>query len=292
MRFPLLIYTTTLALLGLAHVVQELRYLRRRFGAWLLPAAAPLCSALGGIVLVRLVRWVGWVPRDVGMRLELAGAALVVLALVGWWRRSRASAGAGLGACLLLIGGLLIAPVHALLVVAVLHNWTPVPLIAEALPAPRRARFLWGALIGFGLLPALIATGVPWAVLGGDPQLRILPSGSLQANLSAYLPPEWIGTPLDQHLFSAIVFAQCLHYLSVIGGMPGLLPPAGGRWRWALGIGAATAILFVGYAADFRGARAAYGVIAAVHAWVEVPILVLLWLPVGPGVQAEAPSRS
>jgi hypothetical protein len=40
-------------------------------------------------------------------------------------------------------------------------------------------------------------------------------------------------------------------------------------------VGLAGAVAFVAFVADFAGARAWYGVIAAVHAWVELPVLLL-----------------
>jgi hypothetical protein len=41
-------------------------------------------------------------------------------------------------------------------------------------------------------------------------------------------------------------------------------------------LGLLTALSFV---VDFRGTRAAYGLIAAVHAWIEIPILLLALAP-------------
>ena len=280
--FPLLTYTTTLAAFGLTHVVQELRYLQRRFGPWLSGALPALAIALAGVVAIRLGRWSGVLERDLGLRLELVAVVGVLFAVVRWGWRPGATAAGGLGVGVALVAGLVWAPVPTLLAAAVLHNWTPVPLIAEALPPGPRRTFLAGAVGGFVVLPALIASGVPWAILGafGAADLRILPSGSLAANLPAYLPVAWRSFGWAQHLFSAIVFAQCLHYIAVIEVMPRLVPATVGRIRWGGGPrGGQRGRCSRPTPGTSGEARTAYGVVAAIHAWVEVPILVLLLSP-------------
>ena len=46
---PLATYTLTLAAFGMAHVVQELRYLGHRFGGWSGPWLVPTLICLAGI---------------------------------------------------------------------------------------------------------------------------------------------------------------------------------------------------------------------------------------------------
>ncbi len=196
-----------------------------------------------------------------------------------WWVTERGASAAAAGLANALLLGLVWAPVPTLLAVAVLHNWTPVPLVAEALPATERRRFLGAAIVVFGVLPLALATGLPAELAGGMrwPDARILPSGSLMANLTAYLPVTLARMDGAVHWFSAIVFAQCLHYVLVIGALPRWSPPAS---RWAVAaLVLASAVLFLGYAVEFRQARLAYGIVASVHAWVEVPLMVLLLLP-------------
>lgn len=276
---PLLVYTTTLAVFGLAHVAEELRYLHHRFGRWLAPVTLGLGGALSVVMLTRTLRWLEWMPAGVGYVVELAAAVAVLWVPVGWWWRSRGASAVAVALSVGLLGGLLWAPIPTLLAVAVLHNLTPVPLLAEALPATARPRFAVGALLVFLALPALLATGLPWGWVEGLawPEARLLPSGSLAANYTAYLPVAWARQDGAQHWFTAIVFTQCLHYTAVLGALPRWSPvPSRG---WVAGLLAATGLLWLGYAVDFREARELYGIVASVHAWIEVPILVLLLLP-------------
>jgi hypothetical protein len=98
------------------------------------------------------------------------------------------------------------------------------------------------------------------------------------------VPGPWLEAPWAGDLFAAAAFLQCLHYLVVIGWLPRLGAgdePAAPKLRWpeprafAGLVVASTALLAIGFLADFTGARAAYGVVASVHAWIEVPILLL-----------------
>lgn len=276
--FPLATYATTLALFGPAHVVAELRYLRLRFGRWLARHLGPVYALLAGVAAVRLATVLDVVDRGFAYQAELALGALLVLAV---WRLAAtqvASALASVALAAALVGGLLWAPVPTLLAVAVLHNWTPVPLIAEALGAEDRVRWRAPAVLAFMLVPALIATGWPWAALHalGDPEWTALPAGPLAKAYAAYLPSDVREWGSAQHLFSAVVFAQCLHYVTVLGVLPrfGVAPQ---RIGWPVLVG--TLALLGLYTVNFAVGRSVYGIFAAVHAWVEVPILVLTLLP-------------
>jgi hypothetical protein len=105
---------------------------------------------------------------------------------------------------------------------------------------------------------------------GGQPLLSFLPPGSS-----------------DLHLFSAAVVAQSMHYVAVIVLLPRLLKEKNSMaasatvvpWpSWRVFAGAVVAIAAVAFgvhAVSYTDARAAYGVAAAIHAWIELPILLL-----------------
>ncbi len=136
---------------------------------------------------------------------------------------------------------------------------------------------LWGALLFLGV-PLLIATGLPFDLLSlwgwTAPDMSFLPTGPLSAHLGAYLPPELQGRPWAAHAFTGVVFAQCMHYAAVLHVLPrfqgGVTTP-----RFGVGVVVVTAALFLLFAGDFADGRRWYGVAAAVHAWVELPILML-----------------
>lgn len=278
--WPLATYSTTLALFGPAHVMSELRYLRRRFGGWLAGYLLPIYALLAAVAALRAAALFNVVPRAWISPIELGLGVLLVVAVWPRAARSWRSGLAGLTIAVVLVVGLLWAPVHTLLAVAVLHNWTPVPLIGEAL-GPNRA-WRWAGIVTFAVIPALIASGLPFALAGpfAAPEWTVLDAGPLSHAYGAYLWPEIARTNAAQHVFSAVVFAQCLHYISVIGILPRLGPPAHADGRGPVGVLLiGTAVLLALYALDFTYARQVYGVFAAVHAWVEVPILVLALLP-------------
>lgn len=290
---PLATYTLSLALFGLAHVASELRYVDHRFGPRLgRRLRHSFVVLLGGVVLVRLARLDGMLQGPLASLLELGLVALLCsTVLPALWRHGRLPTLAGAGLVTALTAGLMLSPTHTLLALAVLHNATPLGFLAEALRGPARRKALLLAGGGFVALPLVIASGLPFkaaAILGiAAPEASILPAGPLAMHMGAYLPRALHAELWALHAFSAFVFMQCLHYLVVIGVLPSLADDrTRGTWlRWpsprtfALGVAGVTAVLLVHFWLDFAEARAAYGVAAAVHAWVELPLLLLALVP-------------
>jgi hypothetical protein len=198
--------------------------------------------------------------------------------------RRRRTAGAAAGA--VLAGGAVVAPFHALLALAILHNLTPLGFVAEALGGERRRRALALLSVPFLVMPLLIASGLPGRLLAGagfgDPEASLFAAaGPLALNLGAYVPVSLAASDWALPVFSGCVFAQLMHYAAVIllyprlagTARPMLLPRLR---RPAAAIAVAAAALAVGFLLDFRAARQVYAVAALVHAWVEIPLLVLL----------------
>lgn len=288
---PLLTYTLTLALFGGAHVLSELRYVEARFAARFEERVlAGMGVFLGGVVLVRLLGGLGLWGGAPSVQLELAlvaGLGAMVLP---------ALAAGGLGPLLVGIGvvgavgwGLVAAPVWTILALACLHNWTPVGFLAEGLPAGERRRGGLLVGLGFGLLP--LGVFAASLLLPGWPELSVLPAGDLAQNLGAYLPAALHERSWAVAAFSALVFAQCMHYAAIIGVLPRLAPGGAEAPRvlglsrvptntWVGALVVLSAVGFLGYTVDFREARTWYGLVAAVHAWVELPVLLVALLPV------------
>lgn len=295
---PLATYAVTLAAFGLVHVLAELRYVDGRFSPrvpWRLGTV--LLAIVGGIVLARLLglaqvlprRAVGWV--ELGLVAALAACTLPLLKRAGPRR-----ALVGLTLVGALIAGAWYAPLATLVVLAVAHNLTPVGFLAERLSGRARRRALVGCGVLFVGVPALIVSGWPAQALTGlglgGSGVGVLASGGLQAHLGVFVPAGWRGGPRAVDLFAAAVYLQCLHYAVVIGVLPRLAPANGRmprlrlRWpaprRFALLLLAAGGISLAVFAIDFRDARTLYGLVALVHAWIEVPVLLLaMALPSG-----------
>ena len=116
---------------------------------------------------------------------------------------------------------------------------------------------------------------------------NIFPTGPLRQHLGVFLPAVIRNADFATNAFSAVVFTQCMHYLAVIYVMPALqnaltqpkdiktyLPWPRARVT-AVVIISVTIIMLISYWQDFRWTRSIYGIAAALHAYVEIPIL--LW---------------
>jgi hypothetical protein len=226
----------------------------------------------------------GVLPWNVALPAEIGCAALALLPLLRVAGPARWPA-AALAAAMLL--GATFAPFLTLLLLSVTHNLTPLGFLAERLRgAVRRNALVLGGL-GFLALPLLIATGLPFGWLAGlglvAPEASVFrAAGGLAANLGAYVPGFALGSDLALHAFSASVFAQCMHYVAVLAVLPRLAPsraPGLLRWpaprRFALGLAAAAGALLLVFALDYSVARQVYALAALLHAWAELPVLLL-----------------
>ncbi len=317
--WPLATYTLSLAAFGLAHVLSELRFVHKRYGARVhSQLAAVLVALLLGIVVLRISTIVGMLDAGLAGQLEVGIAlmlGIVVLPMLG--QRHPVQLGAGILICAALAAGLLVSAMHTLLVLAILHNFTPIGFLADATEGSRRRRLMGLCAVVFLVIPVLIATGLPFDVtsdiLGiAAPEASLLPAGPLAANLGAYLPPELHDRAWATHAFSAVVFTQCMHYAIVIHVLPRLNEESSDASStdtpstdtetaaiWVPKLSGFTAFLIVAglvwlaaFAWDFKLARRLYGVAAAVHAWVEIPILMIALLGVWPMAQAAEPESS
>lgn len=290
---PLWVYATTLALFGLPHVLVELRYVDERFSARLPRGALTwLVVGLGLVALLRFLAFAGatgpWARAELalGVGLVAVAAPLAVAA-----PRPTAAALTTLVAVGLLFG-VVYAPLETLVAMALLHNLTPVGFLAERLRGRARRRGLAAAAVAFVLVPAamLAAPFLP-QVTAGPPGV-----GELSRHLGAFVPSPWLGTAFGARLFATAAYLQVMHYVVVLGVLPRLgggdqQPRAVAPWprRGPLALGmllGASSVAAAAFAADFAGARAGYAVVAAVHAWVELPVL-LVACALGP-----APARA
>ena len=301
---PLLTYTLTLAALGGTDLA-KLRFVEARFAARL---GDRLLWGLGGlllgVVLLRLLRalhlWTGSTSTQAEL---LVVAGLAALTLPHLAERGARALAVELGVVGAVSVGLLLAPIWTILALAVLHNWTPLGFLADGLPAAERRAGLVLSALAFGLLPLAIAAGLPGALLAAAgaaaPELSVLPVGALSDHFGAYLHRSHHDAAWAPAAFSALVFAQCMHYAAVLGVLPRIAPGGPGapravglsripRGAFVAGVVLLSAVAFVGYAVDFKVARSWYGLAAAVHAWVEVPVLLLALAPLVEGRRGVA----
>lgn len=286
---PLATYSLALACLGLPHVVSEMRYVDARFGTRFGSRhLAFLGTAIAAILVVRLGSLGGLWPALERVELALVGAlALSIVGVAGlrWpWKLFALIAVAGLGI------GVACAPRTTIVVLALLHNFTPLAFVAERLRGRRRTRALTlGALLFFAL-PVLIISGLPQGLLGVWPNAAPFPFDGLRSQLQVFVPRAWHETSWAGRLFAAAAFTQCLHYVYVLIVLPSFDrstswwgAPGSSRgetlFPWPAPL-AATLLLvclvpltFALFRLSFVEARSWYGLTAALHSWVEVPIL-------------------
>lgn len=282
---PLLAYTTSLACFGLAHVVIELRYVDGRFGRRL-PRSLWLWSAVGIAVIVALrgLRLAGVIlPDGTALELFLVASLLVVGAIVAWTMRAAVGV-VGVTLAVVVATGAVVAPIETLLTLALLHNLTPMGFIVErAAPGRRLVTVVVVGLVFIGV-PGVIASGLPTRVLGDlvEVEPSFFNAGALSRHLGVYLWPAWQTDDAAVARFSAAVCAQLLHYGAVLLWLPrSLADDDAPRLPWPSWLVLATVVVVSGcglgihFAVDFAGARAAYSLPAAVHAWLELPVLLV-----------------
>jgi hypothetical protein len=288
--WPLFSYTFSLAVFGLGHVLTEVRYVDARFGNELPRSFWRATGAvLVGIVALRALGVVGAVTASTTVPVELVLVAVLFggAAVAGWQGTTRPAARllvvvaavVGVGVALFAI----VAPVPLVLLFAFLHNATPLLFLVERAPVGRRPFVALAATAVFVGVPAVVAAGVPLGLLSAHVDLDAQPwrVGSLVDHYGVYLPPSLQVEAVAAQLFSAAVTAQLLHYGAVIVWLPRTLTanerptlPWPSWGRFAVVVVALSLGLLVHFVVDFAGARALYGLAAAVHAWIEWPVLV------------------
>ncbi|MDA0933714.1 MAG: hypothetical protein O3C51_09680 [Planctomycetota bacterium] len=294
---PLWTYAVSLALFGLPHVLVELRYVDRAFAPGL--GRRMVRAVLVGLGAIALLRGMGLLAIGAPLLRTQAelGVGALLAGLVVWFGAPLGSR-AGLASVLVaasLAVGVVFAPVTTLVVFAFAHNLTPLGFLAAGLRGPHRTFALGLAGTAFLLIPLLIVLGWPGGpsslTLEGPPGV-----GPIEQHLGAFVPPAWQLESIALDLFSAAAYLQCMHYAVVLCVLPGLAPEPRSGARVAptlldeVGKGPAVlalgAVATVGFALAFGSTRASYGVVAAVHAWVEVPVLIAALAAVPPSREA------
>ncbi|MCU0862364.1 MAG: hypothetical protein MUC36_01110 [Planctomycetes bacterium] len=282
---PLWTYALSLAAFGLPHVLVELRYVDERFGARIGRTAVWLGGGLLAVVVaIRVGAAAGVGSSELRIRGELlAGFGLAVLAAAGLGMRR--GNGLAWAVAMVLAVGVLWSPLDTLAAFAVLHNVTPVAFLGERLRGRTRMLAMLGCAVAFGIVPVLIASGTAAELLHAVwPRTDSGPFGlgPLTAELPALVLPSLLGSERAPDLFAMAAYLQCLHYAVVLHVLPRLgggSEVAGARWRWprhgrlvVVGLGALMTIAFAG---AFASARSGYAIAAALHAWLEIPVLLL-----------------
>jgi hypothetical protein len=290
--FPLATYTFTLATFGLTHVLTELHYVENRFDQRLSHnLRLRILWLLLFIVGFRTLQVFDLIPIWASVPIELScvlGLVLLVIPVLGKkdWRLVTLA----IAICAILTLGIFWTSTIILLLFANLHNFTPIGFIFEKLQGREKRRAILPCLLVFAAIPLVILSGLPDHLLSSiglvSWDVSLFPIGDLESYLGAYVPPLFDGA-IAIHLFSAAVFLQSMHYAVVIGILPkwenpskkpanNHLPPfwyQQNQFRWLVLF--LSILLLIVFIKSFTHARAIYGIAAAFHAWLEIPILLL-----------------
>jgi hypothetical protein len=274
--FPLTTYAMTLSTFGIAHVAIELRYIDSRFHQrWGGNLEPRLLWLVLSIATLRLCGIFGWIDGRLAQILELwIGLGLVMLATHHLYRQSWRQGLIGVAVGCILGMGIIVDSIATSVIFAIFHNLTPIGFILERQGLTSR-RILWSCAAIFGLLPLLILLY----------QFSPLPHLPLETNLSylgAFVAPAWQKSALAYPLFSAVAFLQCMHYGVVIGlfsqwtpkKSPTLIPWFLNTYFYLV-LAGISICLFIFFQHSFILTRAFYGIVASIHAWIEIPLLLL-----------------
>jgi hypothetical protein len=182
-----------------------------------------------------------------------------------------------------------VSPFDTAISLSILHNLTPLAFLWEISQRKSRWRVMLPALLVFVGLPVLVATGLPRLALAAAgivaSPLDPLDAGPLAGHLYIYVPVPLQSAASAVDLFSASVVAQCAHYAAVILVLPAMLaagdPEARGIVAWPRGrvfvaiLVVLSSIALYRFASGFVAARSLYGIAASLHAWVEIPLVII-----------------
>lgn len=294
---PLLTYGSALALFGIAHVVSELRYVDLRFGARVGRSYVLILGILSAaIIVIRTMMVLKVLPTPILHISELTVIVMLAMSPLAISALSLSSRLTTFLVAFLIAVGFLGSPTATILLLAVVHNLTPIGFIMEIVPRPIKYPSLVISLSVFVIFPCLIASGFVAAIVepvfGIHQNFSVLPTGPIDQHLGVFLSSSMASSSWAIHGFSAIVFAQCMHYLAVIYVMPQLIkrfmptseikpllgwPQTNLFWIFVV---CATGVFLIFYSVDFVWARSLYGIASAVHAYIEIPILLLAISPI------------
>jgi hypothetical protein len=273
---PVALYLSVLAWLGLPHVLWEATWVSR---AWLpsLPRTVwfGVAAALATQALTRSALAMDRIDAMTAANADLVSLALAVAAVLPLLRG--ASVGVWLARFLALIAipALLVSTgtagaIGVLVGLSIVHNFTPIGLV------PSRWRFA-GMRLQHLLLALFAAPLLLFVILALiEPPL---PSGTLpaEADWVAALSPR-----LAAALLPALVWAQCLHYLSVLYLIPKAMGPSwSGLPLRPLAL-AVCGSLTVCWMTEPVMARRLYAIAAGMHAWLEWPLILVAIAGHGP----------
>jgi len=275
--FPLTVYFISLSLFGLPHIYYELYYIKHRYhGQFPITLVLSIFLLLSAIVLIKIINLITPLYYATFLELSLVSGLLVICCV---YRQSPSA--------VLLLGffvlGIIYFPVALFLMLAFLHNLTPLGFFKQEGYTQRLwSNFFLIPVTLFGCVMLLNPPGFLWPFLiqHGYP---FAPTSEL---LRHYLPVSIHDIILQSNFtgsivrafFSMAVFYQLMHYDSTIRVLPSLLKLKQRKisfYSYCLFSGFTIASLNL--LINFIPNKQIYSIAASFHAWLEIPLLFLLF---------------
>ncbi|MDQ6658183.1 MAG: hypothetical protein M3Z00_08175 [Actinomycetota bacterium] len=288
--------TTAVALMafGVLHNVLELRYIGGRYVTVVSSTLIGLLVALAtGIVLTRILGV--FLGGGAAIRAEIV-LTYAIIAAAAWFGLRRYPLLLTVSAVILTVaaGASLLWPAYHVVVITHLHNLIPLAFLWEfSRMMPDRARRAFRSVqVGWVLvIPALLLAGVFDSLVGkGTAAVRLFNS-SPAVIAAGVTPPGTDGTTIGARFIAVFAFMQLLHFVVWIWYLPRFAPSTTAAferrvpwlrgWRtWAVGLGAA-ATLGLLFVVDYQQGRTVYSALATYHAYLELPVLLIMFVGAG-----------
>ncbi len=279
--FPFSTYAVSLAIFGVPHVILEIRYLDSRFhnhfGKFF---EFFLIQGLLIIAIVRSFCLSGFLTVQFTCKIELCLVlSLVLTATYFLFKQSFKLSLIGLSLSLVITLGILLSPSTTLIIFAILHNLTPIVFITKQFHHYQRKIALRLCFWIFLILPIIVFI-TRWSI-EHDISLK-----NFAFSLNAFVPTQLQLLPLALPLFSTVTFLQCMHYAIVIGlfsqwtvwKAPTLIQWPQPKYFLMLLLTISTLFL-ISFSSSFLLTRSFYGIGAVIHAWAEIPLLLMTLIP-------------
>jgi hypothetical protein len=277
-----------LLLIGVAHLVLEVRYVLGHYRSMLHGRLLVATNLALVVVVAGRLLWPGTLSRTTEI---VVATALIAAAVVRRWGRRTAALAAGLAVVIGLGAWGLTHPEGWFVAQAHLHNLVPAVFVwvwAAEIADERARRACRAVVVGWVLVvPVILVSGFADPLLA-DPSAGPAAEVARQGGVLAGLSPSDVSSTVTARLLALFAFAQVVHYGVWCWFFPRHGGPADAEWdrsraaRWSrpsmtAAVVVAGTALVVGLAwLDYRRGRTFYASLGAYHAYLELPVLVAL----------------
>lgn len=253
---PLTTYAVSLAIFGMPHIYYELAYIKERYAARMSVRFIWACgSILAFACILNLVMLIAPYTHYHQLLLTL----FIVLVIVSYCLRQSWVSVLVVAAFSI---GIYFNPLVSFFVIAFLHNFSPWLFLKER-QVDKNSLFIF-VLIPIGIFLTSL-------YLPGD--LGLYQQMTQQHFMSHYVPNSYLQNTYAKSIFTTAVYLQLIHYDCTIRLFPKLMhKPTQLIWPVAV----IFMLITLAFMMQFMFTRSVYAIFAGFHAWLEVPVFLVL----------------